>query len=80
MIGMRPRNVIGIFNEIAKPIPLDFARGEGAAQFDFPVAHADNLPVAATGAVLDVYFLSDLKWIRPKNRNCFFIHSLNPSA
>jgi len=79
VIGVRPRAIVGFFSEIAKTIPLDFAQGHGTAKFYFPVAQADNLPVAATGAVLNIYFLPDTKWIRPKNRNCFFIHSLNPS-
>jgi len=74
MAGMRPRDVIGIFNKNSRNDPTRLRARRGAAQFDFPFAHADNLPVAATGAVLDVYLLPDLKWIRPKNRNCFILH------
>ena len=70
--------MIGFFNEITEPIPLDFALGEGAAQFYFPVAKADNLPVAMPGAALDVYFLPDVKCIRPKNRNGLFTHGHPP--
>jgi hypothetical protein len=63
MVGMRPGNIIAVFDEIAEPIPLDFPAGEGAVQFHLPIAQADNLPVPAARAVLDVYFLPDVKCI-----------------
>lgn len=75
---MRPRTIVGFFNEITEPIPFDFTLRDGAAQFYFPVAKADNLPIATPGTALDVYFLPDVKGIRPKNRNGHFTHGHSP--
>jgi hypothetical protein len=77
--GVRPWAIVSFFDEIAKMIPLDFAQGDGATQLYFPIADADNFPVAATGTMLDVDFLSDMKRIRSEDRNCFCIHVLDPS-
>ena len=58
---MRPWAVFHLIHKITEPIPGEFTMGYGAAEGDFAIRDADDLPVSAPGTIFDINLLSYLK-------------------
>jgi hypothetical protein len=73
-IGVGPWTIIGLFHKIAKPVPLNFAFRNGAAQHQFPFGHVHNFPVTTAGPIFNINFLSNFKRVKSKDSDIMFPH------
>lgn len=68
---MRPFHAISLLDEIAETVPRKLALRYGTPQLDLSLADLNDFPIATAWAAVNMYFLPNMKRVRPKI--CYFI-------
>jgi hypothetical protein len=69
VIIFRPLTIVAFLYKIAKPIPLELAKGDRATEFYLAIINPDNLPISLTRSIMDVNFLSDFKRVQSEKND-----------
>ena len=69
LILFRPVTIVAFLYKIAKPIPLELAKGDRTTEFYLAIINPDNFPIPLTRSIMDVNFLADLKRVQSEKSN-----------